>query len=259
MPSPIQVLYVSMGGRQWKGDYERFPREMASRVNAEIDLYVMDGSTPNHASHFYNNPEYFQKANGTGAAKNYDVIVYTGHDGSSYKAAQDVDALVQVHNGVCCAKPAMFLRCSHFFAAGYYATYRELLGLGSLSHEPAKPAGTYTFPNPTDVCVEGIDTAHQYAPEEVCTNTYYPNGGYYGRNLVTLVHVEKAEFIYPIVWKYEYSNNLSGAAAAHPRMFTHTYDMSSGGGDAPFTRVMWDIIARGLIWVVGKDNASSLR
>ncbi len=255
----MKVLYVSMGGRQWKGDSELFPREMASRVRVEIDQYVMDGSTPDDASHFYKNPDYFQKEHGIGAAKDYDVIVYTGHDGSSYEAAQDVAALVKAHNGVLGAKPAMFLRCSHFFAAGYYETYRELLGLGSLSHEPAKPEGTYKFPNSADVCVEGIDTSNQYAPEDVCTNTYYPNGGYYGRSLVALVQVEKTEFIHPIVWKYEYSNNLSGGSTVHPRMFTHTYDMSSGGGDAPFTRVVWDIIARGLIWVAGKDNAAFLR
>jgi hypothetical protein len=255
----IQALYVSMCGRQWKGDYDRFPKEINARLRSvQIDHYVMDGSTAEDPSHFYNNPEYFRKENGTGSPKEYDVIVYTGHDGSSYEAAKDVDALVKAHNGVHGAKPAMFLRCSHFFAQGYYDAYREILGLGSMSHEPEQPEGAYRFPNPTDPCVEGVDTSEQYAPDNVCTNTYYSNGGVYGRNLVSLIEVRKEGLVCPVAWKYEYSNQFGGAGA-RPRMFAHTYDMSSGGGSAPFTSTVWDVIARSLVWVAGQENASYLR
>jgi hypothetical protein len=257
-PAPIQVLFVSMGGQQWGGEDNNIPGELVSRLHAQFDPYAMKGGIKDHPSHFARNPAYFQKERGVGAAKDYDVIVYTGHDGSSYDAAEDIEALVRVHNGVLAARPALFLRCSHFFARGYHEKYRELLGIGSRSHEPAKPEGTYRFPNPDDVCVEGLDTAAQTAPDNVCTNTYYDNGGYYGSHLVPLVAVEKQVFSCPIAWKYEYSNRLSGGTGMHPRMFAHVYDISSGGGSAPFTSVMWDIVARSLIWAAGKDNATYL-
>ncbi len=266
---PIKVLFVGLNGcnNNEYVDSKGFVAAMSTRVHAEIGEYLVAGGNEGDPTHFFKNPDYFQKENGTGASFNYDVIVYSGANGCSTNAVEDVDALVQAHNGVRGAKPAMFLRASHYFAKGWNEKYRELLGIGSRDHDIGQAGTVYSFPNPTDPVVSALNTSEQHFGTDDWMDDnaggmslYYNDGGFYGDNLSVLVKASKLNnYSYTcwcsqgpesqaIAWKYNYSNNLSSGTGVHPRMFAHTYYSKSGNIDDE----MSDIIAGALVWVTGK-------
>jgi hypothetical protein len=281
-PSPtsgrLQVLLVGMNGcnNNEYTDAGGFRTQMSARVKADVDEYLVAGGITDDPSHFFKNPDYFRKKNGTGAPFEYDVIVYTGANGCSYNAIEDVDAMVKAHNGTSGAKPAMFLRSSHYFAKGWNEKYRELLGIGSRDHDVGQAGTTYTFPNASNPVISGINTSTRHFGDDNSSSDdaggmslYYNDGGFYGLNLSVLVQASKVNnFSYSapgwgsigphsqaIAWTYEYSNNLSGGTGVHPRMFAHTYYSKAGNLDGE----MADIVARALVWTAGKDAATYLK
>lgn len=222
-PAPIKALLITGGGfHDYTAQTKTLTAGLAKRVNLDLTV-VQEGTTREHKHSIYANPEW---------AKGYDVIIHN----ECFGMVADKEFVERVAAPHKAGVPAVILHASaHSYRHAPTDEWRHVVGIKSMSHEKSRDLVVQVL-QPNHPVMRGFpdnwaDPMDELYKVEQTWSGFVPLAKAYG---------EETKKDHPVIWL-----NTHGQS----RVFTTTL----GHLDATMqTDVYLDLVARGLLWAVGK-------